>query len=115
MYIPKNRCVIQKAVGTNVYGQQQPGATFKERCAIVAIITSDKKTSVRSDSSASRGNAHELLYDAVILVGPRTKAAMHDIMTVNGYKLEIMTVQPRYDIDGNLDHYQLDLQIWTKS
>lgn len=40
---------------------------------------------------------------------------MHDIMTVNGYKLEIMTVQPRYDIDGNLDHYQLDLQIWTKS
>ena len=40
---------------------------------------------------------------------------MHDIMTVNGYKLEIMTVQPRYDIDGKLDHYQLDLQIWTKS
>ncbi len=115
MYIPKQRCVIQKAVGTNVYGQQVPGATFKEQCAIVKIVASDEKTSVRSDSSASRGNAHELLYDAVVLVGPRSNARIHDILTVNGYKLEIMTVQPRLDIDGRLDHYQLDLKIWTKS
>lgn len=115
MYIPKNRCVITKAVGTNVFGQEQPGATVKERCAIVAIISNDKKTSVRSDSSASRGNANELLYDAVILVGPRSRAEMHDVMTVNGFKMKIMTVQPRYNIDGVLDHYQLDLQIWTKS
>ncbi len=115
MYIPKQTCVVTTASNeTDVYGKPIPGARHKERCAIVAIIESDEKTSVRSDSSATRGNAREILYDAVILFGPRTKAKMHDIVQVNGYKMEVMTVQPRYDIDGKLDHYQFDLKIWTE-
>lgn len=115
MYLPKNTCVITQTAGkTDVYGKPKPGVSFKERCAIVTIIGKDEKTTVRSDSSASRGNAHEILFDAVILFGPKTKSKLHDIVTINGYKLEIMASQPRYDIDGELDHYQNDLKIWIE-
>lgn len=116
MYLPKNVCTVTKASEEfDVYGKPIPGVSFKERCAIVAIVEKDEKTSVRSDSSASRGNSHEMLFDAVILFGPKTKTKIHDIVKINGYALEVMAQQPRYDIDGVIDHYQNELKIWIEN
>lgn len=114
MYIQKNKCRVFAKKGNDAYGQSsfEPKAR-NEGCSIVKILARDVKTSVRADSSASRGNAHELLYDAVILFGRRSPIKIGDVVEVNGFRLEVMTLMPRYDIDGDLDHIQCDLQIWS--
>lgn len=73
------------------------------------------KSSIRADSSASRGNAHEMEDDAIILLTKTTKANINDVLVVVGQELKITAKIPRYDVQGNLDHYQISGMIWSLS
>jgi hypothetical protein len=116
MFRPNIRCVIQLASGKNdVRGQPIPGPNVPERCAVVKLVTKNEKSSVRADSSASRGNALELEADSVILLTTGTRAQIDDIIIIGGYKLRIMAKQPRFDVSGRLDHYEINAAMWGKA
>ena len=115
MYIPNNKLVLRLSSGKNdAYGQPTPGRRVTERCCFVKMDVSDEKTSVRADSSASRGNAHEKTIDAMFLLGPKTQANMHDIIEFEGVKIKIMSKSPRYDLNGRLDHHEVTGTIWVE-
>lgn len=115
MFRPNLNCRIQLASGKNdVHGQPIPGRFVRERCAVVKLIISNEKSSVRADSSASRGNAMEEEAVSVILLQTITQAKIDDIIEVSGVKLRIVGRQPRYDVNGRLDHYEIHATMWSQ-
>lgn len=114
MLMPNQTCVLIKSAGNDVYGQPIPGIQSRERCSVVSMPTADVKSSVRSDSSASRGNAHEEQVNGKILLTAVTRAEMHDILVIRGQKLKIDSVHPRWNAAGKLDHIEVTVSIWTK-
>lgn len=116
MFKPNLRCRIQIASGENdVYGQPIPGRYVNESCAVVKLQMSNEKTPVRADSSASRGNAIEEEAVSIILLTVKTKASKDDIIEVAGVKLRITARQPRFDISGRLDHYEVQATMWSEA
>lgn len=115
MFRPNLKCRIQLASGKNdVHGQPIPGKFVNERCAIVKLVISNEKSSVRADSSASRGNAMELEATSVILLQTSSQAKIDDIIALSGVKLRIMARHPRYDVAGRLDHYEIHATMWSQ-
>lgn len=115
MFRPNLPCRIQLSSGKNdVYAQPIPGSQVSERCAVVKLIISNEKSSVRADSSASRGNAMEEEAMSVILLQSTTKANIDDIVEVSGVKLRIKAKHARYDVSGRLDHYEIQATFWSK-
>jgi len=112
MLRPNQIFVIEKRAGNDVYGQPVQGVRSRERGSIVKFPTTDVKSAVRADSSASRGNAHEFQADAVVLLTNKTVATLHDFLIIRGFTLRIMMIHPRWSAAGLLDHYECELKIW---
>lgn len=113
MLIPNITCNVTKRLGTDVYGQEQMGTAVVTKCAIVKLLSAKMKTSVRADSSASRGNADEVVADARLLFLPQTDVAEGDEVNVAGFRLKVVGIFPRYNMPGKLDHWQVDADIWA--
>ena len=113
LMIPKIKCVVTKVGGVDLYGQELPGDSFKSKCAIVKLNTSSIKTSVRADSSASRGNAREVTHDARLLFSPKINLEIGDKVQINRVDLKVLGIFPRYTIAGALDHLQVDAELWA--
>jgi len=113
MFRPNQNCTIRRSSSkTDVYGQPLPGSTVSERCAIVKLNVQNMKSSVRADTTASRGTAQEKQVEALILLDPKTVASIDDIMEVHGVVLRIVSMFPRHSVSGQLDHYEVTGTIW---
>lgn len=114
MFKPNIDCTIEVANGeTDLYGQPLPSRLVRERCAMVKLDLRNVKSAVRADTSASRGSARELHADSKFLLTPKTAANIDDIIHVSGYSLKIISKFPRLDVQGKLDHYEVDAMIWN--
>ncbi|CAB4122123.1 hypothetical protein UFOVP26_83 [uncultured Caudovirales phage] len=112
LFIPNLRCTVTKHSGLDIYGQPKVGITYKEKCAIVKLITTTAPTPIRADASASRGSAREQVADAELLFVATTKVDIDDFIVVAGVNLRAIGKFPRYSLSGNLDHYQILCNIW---
>lgn len=113
LFRPKNRCVILKNEGTNVYGLPKPGQRLNERCSIVKFIVNNEKSSVRADSSASRGNAQELEADGVFLLPTTTKADVDDLIEIGEHRMRVKGRHGRFNTAGQLHHYEIHCTYWS--
>jgi hypothetical protein len=114
MFRPNQVCTIVVASGrTDVYGQPLAATRITERCAVVRLVVTNQPSSVRADSSASRGNAKELVSDSLILLAKTTAANIDDLIDIGGFKFRILSKHPRFAINGNLDHYEITASIWS--
>lgn len=80
----------------------------------IKIDHSVRQTSIRTDKSASKSRADEDVVDARLLVEPRAQLALGDILEFNGAQYRVVTIFPRYDMSGIVDHYQVDLAKWRE-
>ena len=113
MFVPNKRCRIQIASGaSDAYGQPLPGKWVSEPCRVITLKLTSNKTSVRADSSASRGAARENQAAAEVMLGPKTAASIDDVLEIDGHKLRIVTIEPMYDATGALDHHEIGATIW---
>lgn len=112
LLIPNIRCVVTKHAGLDIYGQPQSGAVYKEKCAIVKLITKTAPTPIRADASASRGAAREQIADAELLFASTTQVDIDDFIVVSGVTLRAIGKFPRHSLSGKLDHYQILCNIW---
>jgi uncharacterized Zn finger protein len=115
MFLPNAKCRIQLSTGeTNLYGQPKPGRWITEPCTVVKLILKTEHTSVRADTSASRGNAEELLADAKVLLAAHSQAKIGDVIELEGALLRITGMEYRRDAMGRLDHLEAISTIWRK-
>lgn len=112
MFIPNNTCTLYRALSGHTEFGEATG--FDEgtivKCGVVRISQVNKKTSVRADSSASRGAADEASGKSVILFPNDVTLEVDDAVVIAGFLLEITGIEPRYRISGALDHYEVDLE-----
>lgn len=113
MFRPNLDCRVQLSAGTDVFGQAKPAIFRKERCAIVKLVLTAVKTPVRADSSASRGTAEEIQAVSVILLESTTKVKIGDLIEVVGVTLNVSGRFPRHDVNGRLDHYEINATVWS--
>ncbi len=80
--------------------------------AVVHLQKGSQKTSVRADSSASRGSADEIVtIHAKILIPSSMTPKISDHFTFSGKSYRIVSVEDRFSVQGRLDHYECDMQI----
>jgi hypothetical protein len=113
MFRPNQPIVLEISAGTDVYGQPKAPTLVQERCAVVSLTARSEKTSVRADSSATRGNANELEADGVILLSPKTAAVIDAVATVAGQRVRIAALTRQFDLAGRPDHLEASVIHWS--
>ena len=78
------------------------------------LTISSEKSSVRADSSASRGNAMELVANLKILFLPTVKIDIDDTLELNNCQFRVLGLVPRSDVNGRPDHIEVLANIWSK-
>ena len=71
-------------------------------------------TSIRTDKSGSKSSADETVFLGRILIAPDVVPSEDDIIDLYGKQYRIESVFPRYELQGMLHHYQVDLIKWQK-
>lgn len=79
-------------------------------CSIVSLDLRIDRSSVRVDSSASRGRSEEETGTARILYPVGTSIKEGDIIQVDDVYIEVVRIYPRRDVLGNIDHIQVDFR-----
>lgn len=112
MFRPNLTGEVSTMQGADLYGKRQYTVWRKVRLGIVKLESGSEKTSVRTDSSASRGSAQEIVADARILFPPDVILKAGDRIRVHGVLLTVENVFPRHAVTGRLDHWQVDCNVY---
>jgi hypothetical protein len=114
MLYPNVDCTITRMTGLyNDFGEAkpEPHKVVSTKCG-VKLLEQTEKSSVRADSSASRGFADEVTADARLLFKPKEDVQIGDKVTVASIELRVTAKFPRFDVMGRFDHIQVDLMRW---
>lgn len=111
MFIPNATCRLYRHTNIkDLYGAYVFDAPVTVRCSVISLDLKVAKTSVRVDSSASRGRAEEEVGLATLLFLPNTQITEGDVVQVDGQVLEVIRLFPRRDVLGKVDHITVDLR-----
>ena len=109
MFIPNGYCQIRKLLPSfNVYGEPEYGPLETIPFAQVRFDTKIEDSTVRADSSATRGNVKEFHASGRCLVPKTVIPNWGDIFIIHGKTYRCKQVEPRYNVVGQLDHFQVD-------
>lgn len=112
MFVPNLTGQIASTTGYDKNGQPAHADWRKCPFAFVNIAVGAEKTSVRADSSASRGSADELVaLRAKILVAAFVSVKVGDKFAFEGQSYLVQGVHPRRDTMGRVDHLECDLEV----
>lgn len=112
-FMTNNHGILSRHLGRDQYSQFSYADPVRIACAVVHLVGQASKSSVRTDQSATRGNAEERTDTAVILFPISVKIAIDDKFQIGGQQLRVMGIEQRYDILGNYDHDEVTLGIVT--
>ncbi|OAD82875.1 hypothetical protein ATN89_17485 [Comamonas thiooxydans] len=102
------RIDVFKKLGVSAYSEpiyaERP---VKERCAPVRLRFKSMATTVRTDSSGTRGHAEEEVAEIRILVPPLSVVRIDDVIGMLETKVRVIGREPRFNVRGILDHYEL--------
>jgi hypothetical protein len=111
MFRPNNFCYVRRKLpGYNKYGEENYGDKEKIPFAQVRYDTKKEDSTVRADSSATRGNIKEYHASGRLLVPVSVKPDWGDLFIVHGKVFRVKQLEPRYNVLGQLDHYQIDYE-----
>lgn len=113
MFVPNNSGYLSYRSGSNKFGEPTYDAPVKVPCAVIQIKDDIKKTAIRTDSSASRANADELVAVANILFPTSVRIANGDKFQIAGFDLRVIMVEPRFSTAGVLDHNECAFEAWA--
>lgn len=112
MFRPNLVGKLSKVVGRDVHSRITYGEPTDCPFAAVNLQVGAQKTSVRADSSASRGAADEVAaMRAKILVVKYVSISIGDKFEFDGQKFRIEAIHPRRSTMGRLDHFECDMEI----
>ena len=111
LFRPNTTCLLQSASGaTDVYGKRTYGPATTVPCAVITYDLATLKSSVRADSSGSRGRAFEVAGTARFLFPVTVTIKRGDLVTKGGYTLRVTEIHPRHAVDGRHDHNEVDFE-----
>ncbi|CDL80979.1 hypothetical protein [Xenorhabdus szentirmaii] len=105
--------IYRKSETLSMYGEPKLFFAGKADVGIVRFIEEYDRTSVRADSSASRGKADMELFDAVIIFPKSSKLKLDDVLLIEGVKLEVKRVHNRFGLRGKEGHFEVGANLWV--
>lgn len=111
-FFPNTTCVLhRRSARTDVHGRYTYTTVPSPiPCAVIGINLSTDKSSVRADSSGSRGRAEIQAGTAKFLFPTMTQITSGDVVDKDGFSLRVTTIQPRHAVDGRIDHLEVDFE-----
>jgi len=99
--------LMRKLPRRDIHGREifAPGEPVS--ISIVHLADQVVETSVRADSSATRGAADMNALQAKILIGPLVKISRGDVLVVRGRHIEVESVHDRLDVMGRAHHQEI--------
>lgn len=111
MFIPNRIAYLRrKSKNADMYGQYSYGQKEAVHYALVRYDTSIQDSTVRADSSATRGNIKEFHASGRILMHKMHNPTYGDVVVVEKRVFVIKEVEPRFNVLGILDHWECDLE-----
>jgi hypothetical protein len=114
MFLPNTTGLLTHKTGQDRFAQATYAEPKTVPCGIVHLNKAAAKTSVRTDSSASRGNAEEQVSVAKILFPITVAIVAGDKFEIQGITLRVLTIEPRLDVLGRHDHNEVDFGSWAR-
>lgn len=111
MFSPNLTGNIARRTGRDIHARPVFGPVTEVAFSLVSLMVGAQKTTVRADSSASRGGAEEIAAQTTkILLPPEVEPRIDDRFF---YRMDfrIIAVQPRITVGGDLDHWECDLEV----
>lgn len=115
LFKPNLNCLLRQRTGTNVYGEETLAAAVADRCAIIELKIQNLKSSVRADSSATRGAAREVTAEGRLLFPTTSPVKLDDQIELAGYKFRAISVFPRHNLQGVFDHIEVEVTVWGRT
>lgn len=91
-------------------GEPSYMTAVEQPCSVISLDLVLDRSSVRADSSASRGRAQEIGGSAMILVSPTLTILKQDIAEIQGELFEVIAVWPRTRVRGGVHHKEIVLR-----
>jgi hypothetical protein len=113
MFRGNKNCQIAVAGERNLYGEETPGTSKTERCAVVELVQKVSVTNQRAQMAGSMAHAEDLGVTAKIKLEPGTTAVLGAQLTVDGVALRIVSITPKNTTFGRLDHYDVECAPWV--
>lgn len=114
MFIPNTIGSLARFTGFTLDGMPNFATAVDVKCAVVRLAEADQKTSVRTDSSASRGSGEEtVVKNGKILFPVSVNPNAGDKFTIYTVSMRIMSVEPRIAVTGKQDHWECVLEFWS--
>lgn len=111
MFFPNTKCdLYRRSTTSDNFGRYHYADKVSAPCAVIFLDVTIQKSSVRADTSGSRGQAEQFQGDAMILFVKRQAITEGDVIFIDGRWLEVIEVEPRRNVLGKLDHLQVVLR-----
>lgn len=112
MFIPNSKGLLSRVIGRDVHSRPTYSLPVECPFATVNMSVSARKTSVRADSSASRGAADETMAErAKILLPAYVVISIGDKFEYDDLSFRVTTIHKRRSVLGTLDHLEIDLEL----
>jgi hypothetical protein len=111
-FTPNQVGVLYRVTGRDIHGRPTLSEALPCKFAVVNAKRQSEKTSVRADSSASRGAADEITTGlGRILVARHQVIEIGDIFVFDGDSYDVNSKHVRRSVSGQVDHYECDLEV----
>lgn len=109
MFRPNTKCQLERRLeGRTVFGKTSYAAPVSIPCSVVKLEFRADKSSVRADSTASRGAAEQQEAEAVFLFPKTVAVSINDVVHYGEFKIRVTKLRPRTNAAGKLDHMQVE-------
>jgi hypothetical protein len=109
MFIPNSRGTLYPLTGMNGDGEPVYGPGQVVRCAIAALNETVMATALGVQISATHGSSEETALKSEIIFPSTIKLKIDDKFSVAGFNMRVTSIGPRYNVAGQLDHYEVNL------
>lgn len=101
------KCTIKSQSGFDGFGQPKFTEPRDSKCAIVKHEISTQQSTVRTDSSSTRGHAYEDIASFIGLFPVGETIKKEDVVNILGQEFRIIKIQPRLTVTAKIDHYEV--------
>ena len=100
-------CLVSRPAGFNGFGQPIVGTPVKTKCAVVKHEIAAQQSTVRADSSSTKGHATEEIANFIGLFPTQYIIKLNDIVELYGVKFKVTSIEAKVSVMGKVDHNEV--------
>lgn len=109
---PSQKATLRRSIGYDELGKHAFASPKVIRLSVIRLESDVNPTSIRTDKSGTKSRAEEKLHVGRVMIAANEVFKVGDQLDLHDIRWEIDSIHPRFDINGRLHHYQVDLQAW---